>query len=41
MHNGLENRLVWNLGITPNEMFSLYHYPIEGKSSVSLCEEHA
>ena len=30
----------WFLDITPNWMFSLYEYPIPGKNSLLLCEEH-
>ena len=30
----------WYLDLTPNEMFSLYYYPIRGKSGLPLCEEH-
>ena len=30
----------WFLDITPNAMFSLYEYPIPGKSGLPLCEEH-
>ena len=28
----------WYLEITPNQMFSLYDYPIPGKTGLSLCE---
>ena len=30
----------WYLDITPNEMFSLYDYPIPGKEGLPLCEKH-
>jgi RNA-splicing ligase RtcB len=30
----------WYLDITPNKMFSLYEYPIEGKDGLTLCEQH-
>ena len=30
----------WYLDITPNQMFSLYDYPILGKDGVQLCEQH-
>jgi len=30
----------WYLAIAPNEMFSLYEYPVPGKSGVPLCQEH-
>jgi len=30
----------WYLDITPNQMFSLYDYPINGKNGIHLCEEH-
>ena len=30
----------WYLDITPNQMFSLYDYPVPGKSGLPLCEEH-
>jgi len=30
----------WYLDITPNLMFSLYNYPIEGKDGMPLCQEH-
>ena len=29
-----------NLDITPNEMFSLYDYPVQGKDGLPLCEKH-
>ena len=31
----------WYLDITPNEMFSLYDYPIPGKDGLPLCELHS
>jgi len=30
----------WYLDITPNQMFSLYEYPIPGKTGLPLCSEH-
>jgi hypothetical protein len=30
----------WYLDITPNRMFSLNLYPIEGKDGIPLCEAH-
>ena len=30
----------WYLDITPNEMFSLYDYPVQGKDGLPLCEVH-
>ena len=30
----------WYLDITPNELFSLYDYPVPGKDGLPLCEEH-
>ncbi len=30
----------WYLDITPNQMFSLYDYPIPGKGGVPLCALH-
>ena len=30
----------WYLDITPNQMFSLYEYPILGKRGMPLCIEH-
>ena len=30
----------FHLAITPNEMFSLYDYPIQGKDGLPLCEKH-
>jgi hypothetical protein len=34
------SRFAWYLDITPNQMFSLYDYPIPGKSGLPLCQEH-
>jgi len=34
------SRFSWYLDITPNEMFSLDEYPIEGKRGIPLCQEH-
>jgi len=33
-------KYAWFRDITPNAMFSLYEYPIPGKSGLPLCEEH-
>jgi len=33
-------QFAWYIDITPNQMFSLYDYPIPGKSGLSLCQEH-
>jgi len=30
----------WYPDITPNQMFSLYVYPISGKCGLPLCEKH-
>ena len=30
----------WFLNLTPNQMFSLHDYPIEGKCSLLLCQEY-
>jgi len=30
----------WYLDITPNQIFSLYEYPIPGKNELLLCEDH-
>ena len=30
----------WYLDITPNQMFSIDGYPIEGKRGLPLCKEH-
>jgi len=30
----------WYLDITPNEMFYLYDYPIQGKDGLPLCKVH-
>jgi hypothetical protein len=30
----------WYLDLTPNQMFSLYDYPIPGKNGLPLCLEH-
>jgi len=35
-----ENNFAWYLDITPNQMFSLYEYPVPGKNGLPLCEEH-
>lgn len=33
-------QFAWYLDITPNQMFSLYEYPIPGKEGLTLCEKH-
>jgi hypothetical protein len=33
-------QFAWYIDITPNEMFSLYDYPIPGKNGLPLCQEH-
>lgn len=30
----------WYLDITPNKMFSIYDYPIDGKRGLTLCGKH-
>ena len=40
MGNNSRSMFAWYLDITPNEMFSLYDYPIPGKSGLPLCQEH-
>ncbi len=30
----------WYLDITPNQMFSLYDYPIAGKDGLPMIDEH-
>ena len=30
----------WYIDITPNQMFSLYEYPIPGKDGLPLCKKH-
>ena len=30
----------WYLDLTPNQMFSLYDYPIPGKDGLPLCKQH-
>ena len=32
-------KYAWYLDITPNQMFSLYEYPIAGKTGLPLCVE--
>jgi len=34
------NKYNWYLDITPNEMFSLYDYPVPGKDVLPLCKIH-
>lgn len=38
--NEPEAKFAWYLDLTPNQMFSLYDYPIPGKSGLPLCHEH-
>jgi len=33
-------KYAWHLDITPNQMFSLYDYPISRKDGLPFCEEH-
>jgi len=33
-------QLAWYIDITPNQVFSLYDFPIPGKSGLPLCQEH-
>jgi len=40
MSRAAQNHFAWYLDITPNQMFSLYDYPIPGKSGLPLCEDH-
>jgi len=40
MSQSAKNKFAWYLDITPNQMFSLYDYPIPGKSGLPLCEDH-
>ena len=35
-----KNNFAWYLDSTPNQMFSLYDYPIAGKAGLPLCVEH-
>jgi hypothetical protein len=30
----------WYHDVTPNKMFSLGFYPVEGKDGIPLCEQH-
>jgi hypothetical protein len=34
-------KFAWYLDLTPNQMFSLYDYPIPGKRGLPLCEKHS
>jgi len=34
------SQFAWYLDITPNQMFSLYDYPIPGKKGLPLCQVH-
>jgi len=36
----LMTQFSWYLDITPNEIFSLYDYPIRGKDGLPLCKLH-
>ena len=36
----IKQEFSWYLDITPNQMFSLYDYPILGKRGLPLCEKH-
>ena len=40
MSSDLPPNYAWYLDITPIQMFSLYDYPIQGKTGLPLCEEH-
>ena len=40
MEYSTEKKYAWYLDITPNQMFSLYDYPIPGKGGLPLCELH-
>jgi hypothetical protein len=40
MENESRPPFAWYLDITPNEMFSLYDFPIPGKRGLPLCQEH-
>ena len=33
-------QFAWYIDITPNQMFSLYDYPIPDKNGLPLCQEH-
>ncbi len=35
-----EVKFSWYLDLTPNQMFSLYDYPIANKSGLPLCQLH-
>jgi len=35
----IDKTYAWYLDITPNQMFSLYDYPVPGKAGFPLCEE--
>ena len=39
--SNLMEKFSWYLDITPNEMFSLYDYPIPGKDGLPLCRVHS
>jgi hypothetical protein len=36
----MPSAFAWYLDLTPNQMFSLYAYPIPGKRGLPLCQEH-
>jgi hypothetical protein len=40
MNDRIIPEFAWYLDITPNHMFSLYKYPIVGKTGLPLCELH-
>ncbi len=35
-----QTEFAWYLDITPNQMFSLFDYPITGKKGSPLCIQH-
>ena len=36
----MPSHIAWYIDLTPNQMFSLYAYPIPGKRGLPLCPEH-
>ncbi len=40
MNYSTKGDFAWYLDITPNQMFSLYDYPVSGKDGLPLCELH-
>lgn len=36
----MSNTLTWYLDLTPDQIFTLYDYPIPGKVGLPLFEEH-